>query len=376
MSLQHLLVTNDFLPRIGGIQSYLWELWRRLPAENFAVFTRNQPGAAEFDRSQDFRVERFSGRVVAPSKQLRQRLTKVIEETDPSLVLYDPVFPAGLLGSQLGVPYGLVLHGAEISVPGSMPFLRRYLRRTLEGASLVITASRWAEEVARKVAPGMECPVHYIPPGVDTQRFAPLDRDQKNQIRAQFGIEPTALLVLGLSRLVPRKGMDVLIKAAGRLSGSFPDLRVAIAGTGRDQSRLQSLVERTEAPARLLGEVLFEQLPGLYGCADVFAMLCRNRWGGLEQEGFGIVFLEAAAVGIPQLAGASGGAAEAVVHGSTGLVVDKPSSVDEVTDGLGRLLGDPVLRQRMGSTARSRSVEDFSYDRLAQNLADILSRAV
>ena len=133
---------------------------------------------------------------------------------------------------------------------------------------------------------------------------------------------------MSLSRLVPRKGMDTLIRASAVLAPSRPDLVVAIGGGGRDAERLQRLIATTDAPARLLGRVSHDDLPELYGCADVYAMLCRNRWAGLEQEGFGIVFLEAAAAGVPQVAGSSGGAAEAVVHGSTGLVVSDPRDVN------------------------------------------------
>ena len=130
-----------------------------------------------------------------------------------------------------------------------------------------------------------------------------------------FGLPERGRVVLGVSRLVPRKGFDVLVESAARLSEARPDLVVAIAGDGRDRSRLERLVARTAAPVRLLGRVPHDRLPALYGAADVFAMLCRDRWAGLEQEGFGIVFLEAAATGVPQVAGASGGAAEAVLDG-------------------------------------------------------------
>ncbi|MCB1015474.1 MAG: glycosyltransferase family 4 protein, partial [Acidimicrobiales bacterium] len=179
-------------------------------------------------------------------------------------------------------------------------------------------------------------------------------------------------LVVSLSRLVPRKGMDVLIRSAARLAPGRPDLRVAIAGSGRDRARLERLVEDTGAPVRLLGRVPDADLPDLYGCADVFAMLCRSRWGGLEQEGFGIVFLEAAACGVAQVAGDSGGSAEAVVHGETGLVVDDPGDPEAVADALAVLLDDPEARARMGRAARRRAESDFAYEVLVDRLAEAL----
>jgi phosphatidylinositol alpha-1,6-mannosyltransferase len=181
---------------------------------------------------------------------------------------------------------------------------------------------------------------------------------------------PAGPLVLSVSRLVPRKGMDTLIEAAARLasSGRHPQLTVAIAGSGRDRPRLDRLIKRTGAPVLLLGRVPSPDLPGLYACADVFALCCRARWGGLEQEGFGIVFLEAAAAGIPSVAGDSGGSAEAVIDGQTGFVVADPSDATAVADAIDRLVGDPGLASRQGQAARQRAETDFAYDLLALRL--------
>jgi phosphatidylinositol alpha-1,6-mannosyltransferase len=167
--------------------------------------------------------------------------------------------------------------------------------------------------------------------------------------------------------------MDVLIDAAVRLRGDFPDLTVAIAGRGRDADRLAGRIAEYDAPVRLLGGVADDDLPGLIGAADVFAMVCRNRWLGLEQEGFGIVFLEAAAAGVPQVAGASGGADEAVVSGETGLVVGRPTDVGAVVRAIGRLLADRELRERMGAASRQRAEASFDYDKLAPRLAASLA---
>ena len=112
------------------------------------------------------------------------------------------------------------------------------------------------------------------------------------------------------------------------------------------------------------------------GAGDVFAMPCRSRWGGLEQEGFGIVFVEAAAAGVPQVAGESGGAAEAVEHGTTGLVVDRPEDEGRLADSLVELLADDRRRAEMGRASRLRAVEEFSYDVLAERLRHDMDAAV
>jgi phosphatidylinositol alpha-1,6-mannosyltransferase len=147
-----------------------------------------------------------------------------------------------------------------------------------------------------------------------------------------------------------------------------------IAGAGRDAKRLNELAKRLGTPVRFLGRTPFEDLPLLYGCADIFTMLCRNRWGGLEQEGFGIVFLEAAACGVPQVAGSSGGAAEAVDDGVSGIVVKDPTSIDEVAKAFTLLLNSPDLRKKMGNAGRVRAVESFSYDVLTARLWNTLSQ--
>jgi phosphatidylinositol alpha-1,6-mannosyltransferase len=185
-------------------------------------------------------------------------------------------------------------------------------------------------------------------------------------------LPPGGPLVVSISRLVPRKGMDVLIAAAAALEASFPDLTVVIAGDGRDLGRLRGLVRSTGAPVRLLGRVDDDELPRLYGAADVFAMACRNRWLDLEQEGFGIVFLEAAAAGVAQVAGRSGGADEAVIDGETGLVVADPDDPGAVAHALRELLGDDDRRRQMGRAARARVEESFGFDVLARRLAGAL----
>jgi len=170
--------------------------------------------------------------------------------------------------------------------------------------------------------------------------------------------------------------MDVLIEASARLGRTRPDLTVAIGGQGRDARRLSALVRRTGAPVRLLGFVPDDDLPALNGAADLWAMICRNRWGGLEQEGFGVVFLEAAATGVPQLAGRSGGADEAVIDGETGVVVDHPDDPAAVAGALSRLLDDGELRAKMGVAGRERVEAEFDRDMLARRLLAALADAV
>ncbi len=375
----HLLVTNDFPPKVGGIQAYLWELWRRLDPDSFAVLTASShPDARAFDREQalrGIRIERVSTRVLVPGPQLVRRIRDTARRIDADLVVLDPVFPLGLIGPRLGIPYAVMLHGAEVAIPGRLPAGRQLVAHVLRQSALAVSAGGYPAAAARRaLRRGQRVPpMVEIPPGVDLDRFRPLSADERTSARAEFGLPPDGPLVVSVSRLVPRKGMDVLIDAAVRLRTDVPDLTVAIAGRGRDSDRLANRIAEHGAPVRLLGAVSDAGLPSLIGAADVFAMLCRNRWLGLEQEGFGIVFLEAAAAGVPQVAGASGGADEAVADGETGLVVRRPTDVGTVARAIGRLLGDQALRHYMGTASRRRAEASFDYDKLAPRLAASLA---
>jgi phosphatidylinositol alpha-1,6-mannosyltransferase len=366
----HLLVTNDFPPKVGGIQSYLWELWRRLPAGRAAVLTTPYRGAAAFDAEAPLPIVRDRRPVLLPDPWLPRRISEVADAVGAGLVVLDPALPVGWIGPRLDRPYAVVLHGAEVTVPARLPGSRQALGRVLRGSTAVVAAGGYpAEEAARCVGGADLLPATTIvPPGVDLERFRPLDEDERKQARVDLGLPTDALVVLGLSRLVPRKGFDVLIEAAAKLADRHPELVVAIAGAGRDRRRLERLGEKHGAPVRFLGRVPETVKAALVGCSDVFAMLCRDRWLGLEQEGFGIVFLEAAACGVPSVAGRSGGAHEAVVDGTTGVVCARPADAAAVADCLAPLVADAAERRRLGRAARERVETELGWDHLARRL--------
>ena len=366
-----LLATNDFPPKIGGIQTYLHELWRRLPADATTVLTTPYAEAAAWDATQGFRIERTRQGFLLPTPSMANRIDSLAAEVGADLVFLDPMLPLGNVGPRLrAAPYVVVAHGAEVTVYGRIPGSAALARRVLRGAAGVVVAGQYVADMVTRVA-GRQIPTVAVPPGVDPTRFVPLDVGARAEVRVRFGLDPDRPLVVGVSRLVPRKGFDVLIDAVARLD----DVQLAIAGTGRDAARLARRVRsrggaRLGARVHLLGRVADADLPALYGSADVFSMVCRERWGGLEAEGFGIVFLEAAACGVPSVAGRSGGAHEAVVDGETGLVVD-PTDVAAVADAINALLADDATRERMGRAARARAEGELSYDVLAARLAPL-----
>ena len=359
--MKHLLVTNDFPPKHGGIQTLLWELWRRLPSDDFVVLTTPHDGAAAFDAAQPFRIERVREPVLLPTPMLRRRIDSLVAETGAELVMLDPVLPVGLLGPQLSVPYAVFMHGSELL--GRLPVGDALAGRVLRGARHVIAAGSYPAGETRRLTRGKEPPITIVPCGVDSSRFAPLT--DKASARRHFGVPADVPLVVGLSRLVRRKGFDVLIDAVQRLDG----VHVAIGGTGRDADRLERLAGHR---VHLVGRVDDDLLPSFYGCGDVFAMLCRDQWGGLEKEGFGIVFLEAASCGVPQIAGRSGGSADALADGETGFVLDDPRDVGAVARAITAAL-EPQTNARMAAASRRRAVEEFDYDLLAAAMQHALS---
>lgn len=367
-----LLVTNDFPPKLGGIQSYLYELWKRIP--DATVLTTPNEGAAAFDAAQPFRIERVREPVLLPRPGLAARIDAIAREIGASTIFVDPMLPLGLVGSSLqAAPHLVVAHGAEITLPGRVLGPNLAARRVLRAADGVVAAGEYP---AREVVHAAGRPVRgvVIPPGVDVDRFRPLDPDARAAARHRFGFDPNRPLILGASRLVPRKGFDIVIDA---LAGLDASVQLAVAGAGRDRRRLEARVTRRGLGGRVrfLGRVPDADLAALYASADVFTMVCRDRWFGLEAEGFGIVFLEAAAAGVPAVAGRSGGSHEAVVDGETGFVVD-PRSESEVRDALRRLLDDEPIRRRFGAAARVRAVSEFSYDTLAARLAPVAAGAI
>jgi phosphatidyl-myo-inositol dimannoside synthase len=363
-----LLVTNDFPPKHGGIQSYLHELWRRLPTADTTVFTTRFAGDLDWDAAQPFRVVRSRHSVFLPTRALAADVDALAREVAADVVFVDPWLPLGALAPRLGAaPYVPVVHGAEVTVPGRLPVSRRLGARVLHDAAAVVAAGEYpAREAVRAARQPLRGVV--VPPGVDTDRFVPLDDHARGATRAGLGLDADTPLIVGVSRLVPRKGFDVLIDAVRRLPGAH----LVIGGTGRDRDRLRARAERQRLLDRvhLVGRVPDADLPALFGCADVFSMPCRERWGGLEAEGFGIVFLEAAATGVPVVAGRSGGSHEAVDDGVTGAVVDGRSA-SEVRVAIERLLGDDRVRRTVGRAARRRAVEEFSYDRLVARLRPV-----
>ncbi len=368
---RHLLVTNDYPPKTGGIQVYLHELWRRLESGRAVVLTASShEDAAAFDATTEVVVERVAtSTLFFPTWRAYRAIEAAITRHQPELVLLDPAWPLGLLGPRLSRPYGVVLHGAEVTIPSRIPLVASSLRFVLRRATVAICAGPFPEREARRNAAETLCPIIQIPPGADTFRFRPLPLEDRHEVRESLGRSDDEFLIASWSRLVPRKGFDTLIRASAQLRDEFPHLRVILGGDGRDRARLERLAEKLGAPVTFLGHVDDARQPQWIAACDLMVMDCRNRWLGLEQEGFGIVFIEAAACGVAQVAGRSGGSHDAVRDQETGLIVDNPRSVSDLARAIASLVRDDHERARLARRALEVARFDFTWDQLASQLS-------
>ena len=368
---RHLLVTNDYPPKTGGIQVYLHELWRRLETGRAVVLTASShPDAASFDADSEIVVERVATRTLfLPTYRAWRAIQDAIARHEPELVLLDPAWPLGLLGPFLSVPYGVIVHGAEATIPSRIPIVASSLRFVLKHAKVAICAGSYPEGIVRDNTAEFSPPIIQVPPGVDTMRFTPVDARRRHEVRAALGLNDDDFVVSSYSRLVPRKGMDTLIRAAARLKDELTTLHVVIGGAGRDEARLKRLAQQLEAPVTFLGRVPDDELSDWIASSDLMVMDCRSRWLGLEQEGFGIVFVEAAATGVAQIAGRSGGSHEAVENGVTGLVVGDPRSNELLAKAIRALALDDERRLAYGRASRIAAVGRFEWYRLAMQLS-------
>ncbi len=368
-----LVVTNDFPPRVGGIQRTLESICRALPAEKVSVIAPSCEGSEDFDAAAGFDIVRERSRFVWPTSSFADRVEAEVARTGAQVVLFGDAFPLALLGPRLasrGTPSVVLAHGFDYWL-STVPVAHGVMKRMTSHASRVAGCSEFISRRVRTAVPH-HVPVSVLYPGADVERFRP-DLPTAD-IRERHGLGGGPLIVC-VSRLVPRKGQDVLIRSMRAVQRRVPEAGLLIVGSGPYESKLRALAER--APTRsvsFVGEVTEEDLPRYYAAGDVFAMPCRTRLAGLEVEGWGNVFIEAAACGRPVVVGDSGGSREALVHGETGLLVDG-SDIEGVADALATLLEDPAYARRLGKTGRARVERHHTWPRVAEQLSGWLSDA-
>jgi phosphatidyl-myo-inositol dimannoside synthase len=371
-----LLVSNDFPPRRGGIQSYLQELVGHLVAagaHTLTVYAPNWKGAAEFDREAAYEVVRHPGSLMLPVPSVAGRMRQLIDSHHVDTVWFGAAAPLALmapLARDAGA--GRVVastHGHEVGW-SMLPVARTALRRIGTGTDVVTYVSSYTRGRFAS-AFGPSAALEHVPPGVDTDRFAP-DEVARAELRARYRLGKRPVVVC-VSRLVPRKGQDMLIRAMPSIRQRVPGAALVIVGGGPYRTSLCRLAQRFGVAEHVVftDDVPADELPAHHALADVFAMPCRTRGGGMDVEGFGIVYLEASATGVPVVAGRSGGAPETVRDGETGVVVDG-WDVGAIGASVADLLADPGRAARMGEAGRRWVLDNWQWSTKARRLAELL----
>ena len=372
-----LIVTNDFPPRSGGIQSFVHALATRLPADGVVVYAPAWQGAAEFDARQPFPVIRHPGSLMLPVPSVGARACAVLAEHGCDSVLFGAAAPLGLLAPRLRKAgaeriVGLT-HGHEAGW-AALPGARALLRRIGDEVDvLTYLAEYFRIRMARALSADAAGRMVKLAPGVDPAAFRPGAGGAR--VRMQLGIPADRPVVVCVSRMVPRKGQDTLIRAwpAVRAQSSCDPL-LLLVGDGPYRSRLDRLVNQAGVADSVVctGPVSWDDLPSYYDAGSIFAMPCRTRRAGLDVEGLGIVYLEASATGLPVIGGDSGGAPDAILDGETGYVVPGRSE-EALTERLIQLLADPAGAAAMGDKGQAWVDREWTWDLVAERLEHILA---
>jgi phosphatidyl-myo-inositol dimannoside synthase len=370
-----LIVTNDFPPRAGGIQSFIHALATRLPAGGVVVYAPAWAGAAEFDQRQPFPVLRHPTSLMLPVPSVRARAVRALTEHGCDRVLFGAAAPLGLLAPALRAAGAkrivAVTHGHEAGW-AALPGARTLLRRIGDSVDVVTYLGEYFRaRLARALSPAAVARMARLAPGVDTTEFRPGAGGAA--IRDQLGLGGRPVVVC-VSRLVRRKGQDTLLRAWPAVRARGGDPALLLVGSGPADGRLRRLASQLGVADSVLftGQVPAARLPAYYDAGDVFAMPCRTRRRGLDVEGLGIVYLEASATGLPVIAGDSGGAPDAVLGGETGYVVPG-RDVAAVAGRIGQLLADPAGARAMGEKGLAWVDREWRWELVAQRLEQILA---
>ena len=308
-------------------------------------------GPANDEAPDDDMVVRGPASYMRPSKALTQQIVEAAADFAPEAILFGAPHPLSAMGpalrDRLGVPFAVLSHGAEVTLPAAAPGTRQLLAKWLKAADVRFAVSRFTGERVRRLT-GKD--VTFLGAGVEVDTFVPADPRPTNDIP-----------VVGcVSRFVPRKGQDRLLEACARLDRP---VKVLLVGKGRTEEALRKQARQLDLDVEFAVDVPWSELPGLYQRMDVFCMPTSSRWAGLEVEGLGLVYLEASATALPVLAGDSGGSPETVLPGETGYVV---SDVDDIVEGLSILLDDPVRAAEMGRIGRAFVEQEFTWERVIE----------
>lgn len=369
-----LLITNDFPPRPGGIQSFVHNLAVRQPPGSVVVYASSWRGAAKFDADQPFEVVRERTKVLLPTPLVARRAAKLARAYDCDTVWFGAAAPLGLLAAGLrrraGIRRAVALtHGHEAGW-AALPGARSALRRIGRGVDVTTYLGEYTRVRLARVLDGLT-ELRRLAPGVDVDTYHPAVDGERVRLRLGLADRPVVVCV---SRLVPRKGQDMLIRALPEIRRRVPDAALLIVGGGPYRATLTKLARQAgvERDVVFTGSVPSAELPAHYAAGDVYAMPCRTRNRGLDVEGLGIVYLEASATGLPVVAGDSGGAPDAVREGETGYVVPGRDGA-QLADRVATLLADRDLARQLGAAGRAWVEREWRWETQAERMTALLT---
>lgn len=351
-----LVITNDFPPGLGGIENYTYSLVKRWPYE-VTVVTRHQPGDKEFDARQSFEVWREPVKTLLPTLHLLRRLRILVRDRGIEAVHFPSALPLGILGPRLNVPYAVSVHGGEFLLASRLPTVRSLLRLVCRGGSVILPESSFAEALVRRFL-GSDVRLRRVTCGVDPHRFG--------RKVAPPAVLATGPVILSVSRLVARKGLRTLIKCLPLIHRRHPDAHLLIVGGGPDLDRLKTMTSSSgvESSVTFAGPQPWDEIPRYYSAGDIFALPTHARFWGTETEGLPLVFVEAAAAGLPLVGGDVGGVRDAVREGETGYIVDG-NNLEETAGAIIKLIDAPETASRFGRAAREMVLKEFDWDTVA-----------
>lgn len=374
-----LFVTNDFGPRAGGIETFVIGLIERRPYGSTIVYTSSQEASAPYDAAwlKDFgvRVIRDRSKILLPTPRVAWALKKIVKEHQIEVVAFGAAAPLGVLSSSLksyGVKRTVALtHGHEVWWSKLFPFnlIMRRIGSTTDSLTYLGEFTRNA--ISKALSSDAHNAMVKIAPGIDVDHFRPID---SSQLRHDLGVANKKVIV-SVGRLVHRKGQDHLIQSLPEILKVHPDAHLLLVGQGPYREHLESLVAKHNLHESItfIGRIQYADLPRYICCGDIFAMPSRSRLMGLEVEGLGIVYLEASSCGLPVIAGKSGGAPDAVVDGTTGVVVDGEDD-KQIAQEVIKLFNDPVASSAMGSRGRQWIVDNWRWEIWSEKFEQLLNQ--
>lgn len=374
-----LFVTNDFGPRAGGIETFVIGLIERRAFGTTIVYTSAQDNSDSYDARwlQEYGVQviRDKAKILLPTPRVALRLKRIIKEHEIKVAVFGAAAPLGLLSSSMkaaGVQRTVALtHGHEVWWSKVFPFnlLLRRIGATVD--SLTYLGSFTQEAISRSLTKKSAQAMVKIAPGIDVEHFRPVD---SSKLRNQLGLSHKKVIV-SVGRLVHRKGQDHLLESMPEILATHPDAHLVLVGQGPYLEHLAKLVaiHGLQDSVSFIGRIQYQELPEYICAGDIFAMPSRSRLMGLEVEGLGIVYLEASACGLPVIAGNSGGAPDAVINGSTGVVVDGTDN-HEIASAVISLLSDPARAKEMGKQGRQWIIEDWRWEIWSEKFEELLNK--